>query len=373
MSGHEAIPAPLRELIAGFEDAEPDDRISHRDGILAFGGLAIPALVESTSRNPGLGASVAAWLGELARRDPTMKSQVHVALRQIRTESTKALVDQIIGSPAQTAGATQPRDPFAVDDLPEGAGYGWPGFREDDFRGIRGTTWRQRDGRTSLAPRLVRALRYRHPHVMSFGVQRSPELHLALTDRYRLGDEAESGWRAAKLVVYAHGPTESNPAAPPEVVAGLYVEKGSLADARRFGIVDERSWDWPWLLKALRDEHATNELIRAMVRHGLQIGDYVGGRIRSASDRVGFVAGPEDGELLVRASDGKVENGFESVASRLEAQPEDAWRSVHVWRTWEADEALAAGPSFADDALLPVTNDLFDFYLDMIGPTLEPR
>jgi len=218
----------------------------------------------------------------------------------------------------------------------------------------------------------VTALRHRHPHVESYAVERAPELHLAITDRYRLGDEKESGWRAAKLVVYANGPRDDRPMDPAEVVAGLYVEKGSTEEARRFGIVDDRSWDWPWFVKSLRDEHVQSELAAAMVRHGLRLGDYVGGRFEPEGDRVGFVASFEEGELVARDRAGaRSAVGFDAIAERLEALPPDDWHSVHVWRSWPSKEAIEAGPAFASEALLPVLGDLFDVYLDIVGPVMN--
>jgi hypothetical protein len=366
----------LDGLIANLEASAAPERIALRDPILGFGAASIEPLLGAAQRTPGVSASVAAWLGELMQRDSDARPQARQALRSMLAgpagSIAKEILDRLDGSTTKKAtGSLQLHDPFAVDGLPEGAGVGWPGFQPHEFEGIAGTMWRQKDGRTSLAPILVRALRYRHPHVMSYGVQRSPELHLALTDRYRLGDEPESGWRAAKLIVYAHGPTETDPTANREVVAGLYVEKGSEADAKRFGIMDDRSWDWPWLIRALRDEHASDELARAMVRHDLRIGDYIGGRIRSESDRVGFIASMEAGDLVIRPRDGSaIETGFDRVADRLEAQPAAEWRSIHVWRTWSADEAINQGPAFATNALLPVLGDLFDVYLDVVNPVL---
>lgn len=46
---------------------------------------------------------------------------------------------------------------------------------------------------------------------------------------------------------------------------------------------------------------------------------------------------------------------------------------LHIWRTWPAEEAIAAGPSFATEALLPVLGDLFDLYLDVVLATLHRR
>ena len=366
--------ATLEGLIAKFAKAEPAERISFRDDVLAFGAAAIEPLVQVAGRDPSLDASVASWLANLAQRDPSTTGAVARALRGLAasngSEIVRRVLEQVDGASAASSG-NKARHRFDVDPLPAAAGSGWPGFQPKDFAGIAGTKWRVRDGVDSLAPLLVRALRYRHPHVMSFGVQRAPELHLALTDRYRLGDEPESGWRAAKLIVYAHGPTEIDPSAASEVVAGLYAEKGSSADAKRFGIMDDRAWDWPWLVRSLTNPHTQHELARAMVRHDLAFGDYVGGRIRSESDRVGFVARMDEGALVIKDRNGHKSTGFHELAARLEALPDAEWHSVHCWRTWPASEAIEAGPRFATTALLPVLGDLFDVYLDVVGPNLE--
>jgi hypothetical protein len=75
---------------------------------------------------------------------------------------------------------------------------------------------------------LETSLRYRHPMSSHSRFGRLPELHLAVSDRYQLAGEREGGWRAAKLVVYANGPREEQPENRREVVAGLYIEKGTL-------------------------------------------------------------------------------------------------------------------------------------------------
>jgi hypothetical protein len=363
----------LATLIRRARAADRGSRIELRDPVASHGQAGINAVADWIA-NEELGAFAVRVIEAAAK-----VTGPGVALQQLRISRSRAATPKIAGdiedSIIRLGGGTSPQRPgdrFSVPSIPEASGGGWPGFQPRDFDGIAGTTWRQRDGRTSLAPNLVRALQYRHPHVMSFGIQRSPELHLALTDRYRLGDEPESGWRAAKLVVYAKGPNADMPTMPREVVAGLYVEKGSLSEASRFGIVDDQSWDWPWFIRALEDRHAQDELARALVRHDLRIGDYVGGRFSPKGDRLGFVGRMEDGALTIRATDGTwIETGFEALAARLRALPIEDWHSFHIWRTWAAEEAISAGPGFVNAELLPVLGDLFDVYLDIVGPTLS--
>lgn len=364
----------MADLLKAAAAADPSERIRWRDPIAAYGADAIEA--------------VSPWVGDvrlgafavrvIERAAPHIGSAAPIAaLRRLQSiAGSDAIARDIADSIARLGGtATKPvsePDRFAVESIPPSAGSGWPGFQPREFEGIAGTAWRSRDGVGSLAPILVKSLRYRHPHVESHGVERAPELHLALTDRYRLGGEFESGWRAAKIIVYASGPRAEQPDARRDVVAGLYVEKGSLAEARRFGIVDDQSWDWPWFLRSLRDEHVQAELAAAMVRHGLSLGDYIGGRFGPEGDRVGFTARIEEGRLVARnRADPGVAIGFDLVADRLEQLPAENWHSVHIWRTWPADEAIEAGPAFASESLLPVLGDLFDVYLDVVLPTLR--
>ncbi len=64
------------------------------------------------------------------------------------------------------------------------------------------------------------------PMFESWSIYHSPEVHLAVKDRYEQEGDRAQGFRAAKLVVYAYGPNLDHPDAERKVTAGLYVERG---------------------------------------------------------------------------------------------------------------------------------------------------
>ncbi len=261
-----------------------------------------------------------------------------------------------------------PSDPYAVYSVAAGAGRSWPGFQAFEFGQIAGTRWRSRDGATSLAPVLTRALRHQHPHFESYAVERSPELHVAIAERYRLHGEHASGFRAVRLFVYAHGPTTEQPGVSPQVAAGLYIEKGD--GDPRFGPVND-DWDWPHFVEALGDEHVQHELSAAMRRHSLRLGDYRVEAGRDDSTAIGAIARVEQDELVSRDRGGTIVGvGWEWFQAHLRALADTEWRECFVWRSWPDDEAIAAGPSLATEGLLPVLTDLARVYLDVVGPVL---
>ena len=112
-------------------------------------------------------------------------------------------------TPAPSAGTSQDADLARLHrpgGLPAEAGIYWPGFQLPDFGRNAGSSWRSRDGKTSLAPIIVRLLRAQHASFSSYGVNRLPQLHFFLPQRYRWAGDHKSGWRASKLIIYAHGP-----------------------------------------------------------------------------------------------------------------------------------------------------------------------
>ncbi len=215
----------------------------------------------------------------------------------------------------------------------------------------------------SLPPLILRALREVHPHFSSWSVYRSAEVHFGITDRYQQFDQRESGWRAAKLVVYAHGPTGELPETIPQAVAGLYIEKGDGSDP--YGAVDAR-WDWPLFVTSLTDPATAQPLAQAMERHSLQFGDFVGQRFGPAT-QVGGVGRMEDGELVFLNHAGEEQfRGFAALRHHLEQLPKDGWHDMHVWRSWPKEDAVRRGPAFAREALIPVLEDLAKVYEPMV-------
>jgi hypothetical protein len=354
----------LDDLLHQAERADASDRIELRDPIAAHGTEAIDR-VAPWLEDDRLGAFAVRVLEAIAQTGDRAP-----ALNSLRRGLDRSISDPVRGditAALERLGALRPpSSPKAPSDrLPADAGEQWPGFLPRDFEGLAGTKWRSRDGRESLAPILVRSLRYKHPHFDSYPVERSPELHMAMRERYRQGDEHRQGWRAAKLVVYAHRNLEPPRSSDgPCVTAGLYVERGDGSGDT--GPVDDR-WDWPLLIRALRDEHVQDELTRTMVGHDLRIGDYFGDRVGHTDPVVGFVARVVEGSL--QADDG-FSITWDEIAHRLDALPSNRWFNLHIWRSWPATEAMTLGPRFALEELMPVLGSLADVYLDIVSPIL---
>ncbi|MBA2719226.1 MAG: hypothetical protein H0U52_08325 [Chloroflexi bacterium] len=360
--------ANLKSLLVEAAAADPSERLpTYRDAIAAHGAAAITAL------EPWLADDrLAAFAVRTITRSATEARPEAIAVltrHQLRAtgkarEDLDFALESLGVKPRSTVAG-----PGALHVIPATAGEDWPGLRAEEFGRVAGTRWRSRDGRTSLAPLITASLRYKHPHFQSYPVERSPELHFALRERYQQGGEHGQGWRAAKLFVYAHA-LDSALAANPHVSAGLYVEKGD--GGPEFGTVDDR-WDWSFFVSALDDEHVRDELARAMVRHNLRLGDYVGDRFLPDGAVVGFVGTYDEGELVLRSAKGKeVGRGWDALVTRLRKLPKAEWHDFSIWTSWPAEEGIAAGRSFASDRLIPVLSSLASIYLDIVGPVL-PR
>lgn len=252
--------------------------------------------------------------------------------------------------------------------IPAAAGTEWTGFQAHEFGRNEGTNWRSATGRQSLAPILARELRALDPDFISYGVERSPEIHFALGRRYK-GSEI-SGFTASKLVVYAHGPGDESLQVPAQVVPRYYIEKGDGSEP--FGSPENASdWDWPLFRACLRRTAFQGQLTKVMARHSLGFGDYALGRFRAS---LGWTARIEADEIVGRQPDGtEVVRGWPALAEHLAAVPETTWLDLHVWRTWPAAEAIAAGQPFALNALAPVLRDLAGCYLDIVPSTPPAR
>ena len=134
-------------------------------------------------------------------------------------------------------------------------GWDWPGFAEPDFGQVTGTTWRRRSDPISMISLVLRPLLEIDPDFSSWPIYGSPEVHLAIADRYHQGGEWVQGWRASKLVVYANGSIDDPAKAPAHVAAGWYIEKGD--GAPQFGPVNRELWDWPRFTRAARGPGAS--------------------------------------------------------------------------------------------------------------------
>ena len=355
---------PLDRLLEIARTAAPNHRINYRDPIATHGRAAIDAVLPwlADPRLCRFAVRVVWKAGELGESDRAI-----AALREALTDPSVATDREDLAFHLRQLGfappppPAPPRNPFAVSSFPVRAGLGWPGFQAGEFGFTDGTHWRSRDGEASLIPLLLRPLRRQHHHFESWSIYHSPEVHIAVKDRYFAPGDWSQGWRAAKLVVYAHGYTPERPDDPKQVTVGLYVEKGDgTGDA---GPVDGR-WDWPSYLDCLADPLVRDELAGAMARHDLHLGDYVGGnRFFPGAANVGFVGAVEDGDLVLRSEGVEIGRGWEALRARLLALPTDRWHDFHVWRSWPGEETMAAGPSFANTTMLPVLADLARVYL----------
>jgi hypothetical protein len=354
------------ELAAALEGARSASRLTRigwRDRIAVHGDAAIEAVspwvadpelgafavrvIEATAKFSEVDAAVAA-LASVARLapSPAIRGDVQAALERLRP-------------PRPRTGSPRAR-------IPDRAGWSWPGFQPTDFGRVEGTSWRRSKDPVGLIPLLLRPLLELDPSFISVPIYMSPEVHLAVRDRYLQGDEWIQGWRASKLVVYAHGPTVERPDDRARVTAGWYIEKGS-GDAK-YGAVEPSRWDWPLLLDLLRDPVRRAPLEEAAMRHGLEVGDYLGGRFTEAGATCGFIGAIEDARLVIRSREdgGVAAEGWDGLVHLLEKLPATEWHDLHFWREWPSDEAVAMGQPFAHRALAPVLTDLARIYIEVI-------
>ncbi len=104
-----------------------------------------------------------------------------------------------------------------------------------------------------------------------------------------------------------------------------------------------------------------------MSTHELRIDDYFGGGGFAPSGGIVGFRGHIDGHELIISSDDGEERGWDSLVGRLRDLPADDGHSIHIWREWPADVAIAAGVSFARASMVPVLFDLAPIYLSIVG------
>lgn len=364
----------LAGLLQAARAADGATRITYRDPIARHGKPGIEALRDWLEPGP-IGWFAVRTIGraaDLGAREPAieaLRAGVEEASGRTREDCLTELARLGVAS---TAARNRPPTGENVDHEPARVRGGdmWPGFQEHEFGQIAGTRWRERGGDASLAPIIVRALRLVHPHFQSYGIERRPEIHFALPERYAERGEHEQGFRAAKLVVYALGPTDEHPTEHREVVAGLYVEKGN--GEQPYGELDDR-WDWGWFLKALRDPAFQRDMSRVMARHGLTIGDRNPGPFSEVDGPIGWRGGIEDGALVLRNErQDECGRGWEAARRGLETLPSGTWHNLYVYRTWPDLEAIQGRIGFAFEQLNPVLVDLAAVYLRFVQHVIDP-
>jgi hypothetical protein len=361
----------LTQHLRAVEEASPFDRIEHRDAIAAMGAPAIEAM-EDWLGDPDLCRFAMRTIGRAGQLgEPEQAIAALLQGREMVPSAARAEVDfeleRLGHKPPKSKKPSKPSwakdNPYDVPKLRPDSGLSWPGFQAHEFGDVTGTIWRRRDDPASLPPLLLRPLREIHPHFSSWSIYRSAEVHLAITDRYQQFDQRESGWRAAKLVVYAHGPSQEHPTMVAQAVAGLYIEKGDGADP--YGPVDAR-WDWPRVVSSLTDPATSQPLAAVMERHDLRFGDFVGQRF-GPTTQIGGVGRMQDGEFVFSAPDGtELFRGFAAMRHHLEQLPATDWHDMHIWRAWSMEEAVKAGPAFATASLTPVLVDLARIYIAIV-------
>jgi hypothetical protein len=360
----------LSDALAGARGADKQTRIEWRDRIADYGVAAIDA-ISPWVLEPEYGAfavRVIEAVGRAGERDAAIAALASVH-RVAPTDWIRKDVDDALA--ALQPGIRKPRDGGERQNrLPARAGTEWPGFLASDFGRVKDTTWRRGSDRLGLVPLVLRPLRDLDSDFGSFPIYMSPEVHIADRDRYLQGGEWKQGWRASKLVIYAHGPTAEQPDVQARVAAGYYVEKGTGTD--EYGPIDAALWDWPRFLDLLRDPIRRRPLETATAKHDLRVGDYFGGRFSPRDDVLGFVGRLEDGELVLRSDDEReLGRGWNALLARLEGLPAGTWHDLQLWREWPADQAIEMGQPFALRELVPVMVDLARIYLDVIA-TVHP-
>jgi hypothetical protein len=354
----------LEQDMALARSATKSERINHRDRVARHGEAAIDAVAGwLTDREMCFFAVRVIWkAGEQGAR-----SKAIATLREALDDPTVAADRDDIALHLRYLGYLVPTPPDSGSKptrIPAVAGTGWPGFQPREFETVDGTHWRSRTGKDSLIPHLMRPLREVDPRLDSWPIYHSPEIHIAARDRYIQFGDPKQGFRAAKLIVYAHGITPTDSGVGSQVAVGLYVEKGDGKGV--FGPVDSR-WDWPPFIRCMRQEPFLALLERAMVMHDLTMGDYVGGAW-DGDWGVGFRARVHAGEPLVVLRDGSERRGWLTIVELLEALPQDRWHNLHIWRSWPDTEAMDAGVSFARSAMVPVLRDLARLYVEVVPP-----
>jgi hypothetical protein len=353
----------LEEMLEAARRTDRTVRVPEwRDKIADFGTDAIDAMFEWAGDDE-LGAFAVTVIEATGRRghvaqavDALSAFRSIGATEHVRRDATAAMDRLRPSARSHAAFRSSVR-------LPKDAGLDWPGFQRSDFGDVTGTTWRRRSDPRALVPLLLRPLLQIDSDMTTYPIYASPEIHFAARDRYEQGSERWQGWRASKLVVYAHGARDG---VEPHIAVGYYVEKGTGKD--KFGPVDRALWDWPRFLEAVSDPVRRTPLERAFERHPLAIGDYVGGRFGDGGAEVGFVGRMEDAALVLRDRSGQiVGSGWKELGLALQALPEGTWHDLHVWREWPADEAIAAGQPFALESMAPVLLDLTAVYETVVG------
>ena len=355
----------LQQALDAARTADASERIRFRDAIATHGQAGIEAVAPwLTDSRLGYFAGQVIWkAGDLGERDMAVK-----VLREALDDPTVAMSRDDTAMLLHKLGYSAPK-PAAYrrkpSSIPSVAGTGWPGFRAREFETTDGTFWRSRTGRDSMVPHVLRPLREIDPMFESWSVYHSPEVQFAVKDRYVEEGDPAQGWRAAKLVVYAHGHTPEHPDAARQVTVGLYIEKGDGSEP--YGAVDDR-WDWPEFIRLLRVGSFRAALERLMVLYGLRIGDYwAGNRFFEGAANTGFVALLEGDALVVRQDGQVIGEGWDALCAKLESLPEDEdWQDLHIWRSWPAQEAIDSGVGFARTAMVPALRDIAALYLRIV-------
>ena len=107
-----------------------------------------------------------------------------------------------------------------------------------------------------------------------------------------------------------------------------------------------------------------------VAKHDLRIGDDIGGGFTPKCAVMGFRARLENGELVLRKTDGgrRLASGWDALLDRLTKLDRAKWHDLHIWRAWPAEDAIAMGQPFALRETAPVLVDLARVYLDTVWP-----
>ena len=214
----------LAEAIAQARTADLLTRIEWRTPIARHGAEAVDA-VAPWMTDPEFGrfavrvVEAAAGFGAKQEAVEALRSARRLALEP----SVRADVDDALGrlAPGSSLAAVGSRVRLRPAD-----GWSWPGFAPSDFGQVTGTTWRIRSDPIAMVPLVLRPLLDIDPDFSSWPIYGSPEVHLAIADRYHQGGEWGQGWRASKLIAYANGSLDNPAHAPAHRAAGWYIEKG---------------------------------------------------------------------------------------------------------------------------------------------------
>ena len=361
----------LGDAIAGALATDKSERVSKwRDAIAEHGAAGIDAVMEWAG--DAVMGSFAVTVIEAAGKTWSRKSEAVRALTFPGMVGATAFVRRFAGPGSGLPPARPPTTAKRMEEvIPARAGLDSPGFNRLTSA-LTGPTWRSRYNPISMIPLLLRPLRELDFGFSTYPIYALPEIQIADRDRYEQGAEKEQGWRASKLVIYAHG-EDANVEA--HIALGYWVERGT--GTTNTGQLIQGAQGLASCCPEFISEKTRVEIPATDCGHGAARSVYRRLHRRpigEPGDDLGFRGSDRGGRSRASAtgSGSELGRGWLNFVERLAGLPDDRWYGFHIWKEWPAAEAIADGHPFAVEKMLPVLLDLASIYLEIIGPTNVP-